>query len=187
METKTSSSNLQLIGCAALALGLPLTLAVWLIGEAILGEVVRYFFIAVSLAIVIAAAGFAVAFILRAKRKTEPQIIERQVIKDGTTRVIERHTIDGRPQPPAVYNLPSGSVQPPIYPAALRASFIAGTLQPRSDLAAGSNGHAPNGYAAPGMYAAPSSFDPPPYDGPSSDTSWDDPDQPAGWSGPIIN
>lgn len=118
----TTRLVILICGAAALAAGM---LAVWLIGEDRLFTLALILTGAVALAVILAASALPV----RAWRKRDPTG-ETHHYHDGTTRTIERHTIDGRAvTSPEVklLQLPAPA-QGAGFPELLRAAYTAGTL-----------------------------------------------------------
>jgi hypothetical protein len=118
-----------LYAIVGLALALAFGFALWLIGADTLRTMAIILGACLGLALLIGAG----ALFVRAWKKSDnpPRVIEHH-FHEGT-RVIERHTIDGRQvEAPKLYQLPA----PPsggAFPDLLRAAYQAGTLRSRPD------------------------------------------------------
>lgn len=126
---KDNPVGVIVLGSLALALVVGLGVAIWLIGEETLQKLAWVLVVAIALALVLGVS----ALPIRAWRRkdAEPVQIEHHY-HDGTTKVIERHTIDGRPVAAApevkLLQLPAQQNGGGAFPEMLRAAYRAGML-----------------------------------------------------------
>ena len=118
LVTITAALALALVGGALFA--------IWLIGREAVTALAGVLIGGVALGVVLAAASLPI----RAYRKNDAAPVVEHHYHDGTTRVVERHTLDGRA--PAqndirLLQLPAAG-QAAAFPELLRASYRAGLL-----------------------------------------------------------
>lgn len=133
----------QMTGCYFAAAGVAaagLIFGLWLVGGETLRTVLLLLAGAVALALIIGAA----ALPIRAWRRNDAQpVVKEHYYHDGQTKVIERHTIDGRTvEGPKLYQLPAAP-NGAAFPELLRAAWQAGQLTARrADETVDGEGHA---------------------------------------------